>query len=721
MIGLQYYIITHFITGVLSLITGFIVFGKDRKKVLNITYFFLALSISAWSFSYSIWLLQNNAISALFWARTLNLGSSLIPVFYLHWILSLLKVKRKKLLISFYVFTFIFLLFGYSNLFISGTKSILQFPYFPQANWMYIFWLIVGWGGVIIYTFSLLINNIRKSQGNYRLQLIYVLVGSAVGFLGGTTNHFLMLGFSWFQPFGSPLAGLYPLVLGYAMVKHHLMDIKLVMRQYSVNIITLLSVLIPIWLIDVVVISFFPSFPQTWILLLAVIATVTSYTSLKEYYYRLANKYFFSSLYDSREVIAGLSDKLRSTLEIGHIYDFVSESLMNAFHSKTMGILAYSQKKGEYVMLYNKGFDLGGRNRFASDETLHHEFIKNNKPIVLEELKNTVYQTMCQPTIEMLGGLGVELLAPLNLKDTTIGIIALGPKESGDMYNDEDLRILEVVGAQVAIAMENAMLYDKTKKFNITMKKEIAKATEDLREANQKLIKLDEAKSEFISIASHQLRTPLTVIKGYISMILENNFGDLDEKKRAPLEKVFISNERLIQLVENLLNISRIESGRLQFNYTIMNLEDMVNSVVEELMPTAKKKSLKLVWKKPTKPLAKVNIDEEKIRQVVMNLTDNAIKYTKQGTVTVSIKEDGNNIEFSVSDSGMGISPTDLPNLFQKFSRGTGTSLVHTEGTGLGLYVARQMIEAHKGRVWAESKGEGLGSKFVFTVPVKKI
>jgi signal transduction histidine kinase len=101
-----------------------------------------------------------------------------------------------------------------------------------------------------------------------------------------------------------------------------------------------------------------------------------------------------------------------------------------------------------------------------------------------------------------------------------------------------------------------------------------------------------------------------------------------------------------------------------------------------------------------------------------MNLIDNAIKYTKKGTVTVDLKQADNNIEFSVSDSGMGISPTDLPNLFQKFSRGTGTSLVHTEGTGLGLYVARQMMEAHHGTIWAESKGEGMGSRFCFRLPI---
>ena len=154
--------------------------------------------------------------------------------------------------------------------------------------------------------------------------------------------------------------------------------------------------------------------------------------------------------------------------------------------------------------------------------------------------------------------------------------------------------------------------------------------------------------------------------------------------------------------MENLLNISRIESGRLQYDFKKMQLDDLVDSVVEELEPKAKGKGLKFTYKKTKRKLAPVIIDEEKVRQVVMNLVDNAIKYTKKGSVTVTLKADksrdkkiGACLLFCVADSGMGISAEDLPNLFKKFSRGTGLSLVHTEGTGLGLYVARQMIEAH--------------------------
>lgn len=261
------------------------------------------------------------------------------------------------------------------------------------------------------------------------------------------------------------------------------------------------------------------------------------------------------------------------------------------------------------------------------------------------------------------------------------------------------------------------LLLIRSVKKEIKQREILEKLTKQLEKANEKLKKLDAAKSEFISIASHQLRTPLTVIKGYISMLMLGDFGPIAEKEKEPLEKIYESSERLIQLVENLLNVSRIESGRLQFNFKVMQLEYLVLSVMEELDKKAKDKGLGLVYLKPKKLLSEIKFDEEKLRQVVVNLIDNSIKYTAKGKVEVGLKQSARAIEFSVSDTGAGIKKDDLPKLFQKFSRGTGKTAA-MEGTGLGLYVARQMVEAHKGKIWAESKGEGMGSRFCFSLPV---
>jgi signal transduction histidine kinase len=424
-------------------------------------------------------------------------------------------------------------------------------------------------------------------------------------------------------------------------------------------------------------------------------------------------------LYDSKKVIAEISEKLKSTLNIQKIYEDIYLSLENAFHFKNFGILSYDEDKEIYTVAFNKSFNIGSQFIFSGDKNLHRLFIDKNKSIVIDDFKHMHPLKPSKELIDRLMELNVAVLTPLNIKNHTVGLMVLGEKESGDLYNEDDLQMLEIISSQAAIAIENARLYEEARQFNVRLQEEVKKATMDLRAANDRLKKLDEAKSEFISIASHQLRTPLTVIKGYISMILEKSFGELTPGEEESLGKVFESNERLIKLVENLLNISRIESGRLQFNWETMQLEDLVGSVFEELQSTAKSKRLKFTLKKPKKTLPAVKIDEEKVRQVVMNLTDNAIKYTKKGSVTVilSLEKDKKHIKFCVQDSGMGISPDDLDSLFKKFSRGSGTALIHTEGTGLGLYVAKQMIAAHKGSIWAESDGEGKGSRFCFVLP----
>ncbi|MBI2459152.1 MAG: hypothetical protein HYV53_01195, partial [Parcubacteria group bacterium] len=509
-------------------------------------------------------------------------------------------------------------------------------------------------------------------------------------------------------PFAYISGLIFTLILSYAIIVHRLMDIKFVLRRSSVFLASLSAVVLMAWIMKYIFDDWFYNYP-TWEHLVILVAALFVFPPVKKRFYKLANKYFFSSLYDSIEVIASLSDKLRSTLETERIYDFIYQILTNAFHTKSFGILTYNNEDQSYAAEYNNGFKISSREIFPADKLLDEMFIKKNQPIITEDNGHTP---------ELSGNKTIETLKKIG------GLIALGRKESGDMYNDEDLRVLAVTGAQVAIALENALLYKETKNFSLKLQKEVAKATRDLKKANEQLKKLDAAKSEFISIASHQLRTPLTAIKGYVSMLLAGDFGVLNQPEIESLEKVYLSNERLIQLVENLLNVSRIESGRMQFDFKPVDLSKMIESVVEELSGNAKNKNLLLEYlpaqagKPLVKPLPLIKLDEEKIRQVVMNLIDNAIKYTERGGITVTLELLKNTVKFSVADSGMGIKPEDMSNLFKKFSRGSGaSSLIHTEGTGLGLYVARMMIEAHHGKIWAESSGVGKGAKFCFELP----
>ena len=235
----------------------------------------------------------------------------------------------------------------------------------------------------------------------------------------------------------------------------------------------------------------------------------------------------------------------------------------------------------------------------------------------------------------------------------------------------------------------------------------------------QEIEKIDKAKSEFISIASHQLRTPLTAVKGYISMILEGTYGQLSEKQAEPLKNVYQSNERLMRLVNDLLDLSRLDAGKIEFSPELVSLEEMVSGIVEELRINAEKKGLHIKMVRPSGSLPKIMVDQDKLRQVILNIVDNAIKYTKEGGIAIELKKVGEEEEIEISDTGEGMDEGELNSLFQMFSRATAGTQLHAEGAGLGLYVAKQFIEMHRGRIWAESPGKGKGSTFYIRLPIR--
>lgn len=258
----------------------------------------------------------------------------------------------------------------------------------------------------------------------------------------------------------------------------------------------------------------------------------------------------------------------------------------------------------------------------------------------------------------------------------------------------------------------------------VKQREEISRLAEDLRKANLELKKLDQLKSEFVSLASHQLRTPLTVIKGYISMIQEGSFGAVPENLKETLRKIYISNERLIGLVGDFLNLSRIESGKLQYLFQPINLEEITSSVYEEFKEVAKEKKLELTYEHPDAPLPQAMIDKDKFRQVIMNLLDNAVKYTKRGFIKLKISLDSSHpngiaILLSISDSGIGMNRDDLEMIFKRFSRGEQGFKANTGGLGLGLYLAKRIISDHGGEIWATSDGPGEGSTFWVRVPAR--
>jgi len=531
---MQYFLsIDSLITGIVALFFGLIVLVKNRKNIVNQTGFLLTLATAFWAFGYWRWLsVYDDKSLALFWTRILSIGSTLIPVFYFHWIVSLLDLnkQKRKLIIACYSIAAFFLLFSFSPLFVRDVEPAGPFSFWPKAGPLYSIYLFLIYFGTVIYAIYLLISRYKHSFGIKRQQIKYVLLGSILGFGGGATNFFL-----WYNvnilPAGNVLVILYPIIFSYSIMKHHLMNIKVI----ATEIFTLLIFL------TLLINSLYAKSFNTFILNFSIFLAVS----------------FFGLLL------------IRS---------------------------------------------------------------------VLKEVRS---------------------------------------------------------------------------------REELAKMTTQLQKAYEDLKVLDKAKSEFISMASHQLRTPLSAIKGYISMLVDGSYGKIPEKAKEKMKNVFESNERLIRIVNDLLDISKIEMGKMELEKEPTQIEDLLQSCYEEMKIGADKKGLRFVFKKPKYALPKIELDPLKFRQAILNLIDNAIRYTQKGEIEVKVEKVNSVARISVKDTGEGLTAEEQRAAFGGFTRGSAGIAHFVEGAGLGLYVAKKFLELHHAKIRVESEGKGKGSTFYVELPIE--
>ncbi|KKQ98410.1 MAG: Sensor protein resE [Candidatus Woesebacteria bacterium GW2011_GWB1_39_12] len=305
---------------------------------------------------------------------------------------------------------------------------------------------------------------------------------------------------------------------------------------------------------------------------------------------------------------------------------------------------------------------------------------------VIEKMESTV-------------GIKSTAVYPIVFGSETLGVflVSMGVKEKDLSQTDNE--ILSRVSTVFGVAVDRLMIYL------------------NLQKVNEKLKALDAQKDEFISMAAHELRTPMTAIKGYVSMIIEGDTGDIPEKARGFLADANAINERLIRLVNNMLNVSRIEEGRMVYQEEEENLSSAVRTVFSQFRPEAERKGLELKLDVPASITDKVRVDPDRIQEVIGNLLSNAVKYTDKGSVVVRlVQPNANMVRFEVEDTGSGISKEEQEKLFRKFSRAEST-VGKTTGTGLGLYISKLLVEKFGGSIGLSSE-IAKGSTFWFELPL---
>ncbi|MDO8335687.1 MAG: ATP-binding protein [Candidatus Saccharibacteria bacterium] len=314
----------------------------------------------------------------------------------------------------------------------------------------------------------------------------------------------------------------------------------------------------------------------------------------------------------------------------------------------------------------------------------------------------------------------IGLVVRLATTNESIGYLVLGHKKNGRNYSQHDIQLLRLASNDLALALQNALAFEKIKEFNHTLQARVNKATAALKRTNEKLVALDDTKDEFISMASHQLRTPLTSVKGYISMMLEGDLGKITPTQRKALEEAFNSSQRMVFLISDFLNVSRIRTGKFIMEKDQTDLSKIVLEEISQLRDMAGLRDQTINYK-PPKNFPIVVLDENKTRQVMMNFIDNAIFYTpKSGHIDITLQQTEKEILFEVTDSGIGVPKNVQHRLFTKFFRAENARNARPDGTGLGLFMGQKIIDAQGGKIIFHSV-ENQGSTFGFRFPIKII
>ncbi|MDO8580248.1 MAG: GAF domain-containing sensor histidine kinase [Candidatus Omnitrophota bacterium] len=322
-------------------------------------------------------------------------------------------------------------------------------------------------------------------------------------------------------------------------------------------------------------------------------------------------------------------------------------------------------------------------------------------------------------TINRLFNVEHFVLTPILTKNGIIGLVFVGNRSNAAPITEGDEELVSILANQIGQSLENARLFEEVFRSSQVLESKVQDRTKQLASALEEVQTISKTKTEFISAVSHELRTPLTSIKGYASLLMTGKLGNIPDQVRDRLEKINTHSDNLVKLINDLLDIARIESGRVEMTMRKVQLAHMIENVRDLLTPQIRDKNLQ--WELEIDPqLPEVELDSSQFERVFINLIGNAIKFTpEKGTITIKAAHDNGWINMEISDTGIGISEEDMDRLFEEFYRVENPINQKVKGTGLGLSLAKKIVEAHNGKIWITSK-LNQGTTFHFTIPVKQ-
>ena len=428
---------------------------------------------------------------------------------------------------------------------------------------------------------------------------------------------------------------------------------------------------------------------------------------------RATHKIFYQNEYQIDETLQKLAAVTANEIELRRIVKGSLDVLYEAIHPEYASLYLLSSEGKTYHF---------GR---SDQRRLHREHRRQLRVVsqVIDELPQILRRSdiITLEERKVMNKADAAMIVQLVVRGEHLGVLFLGERRSGARYGDKEMQLLQTASSELALAIQNGLRFEEVQQFNKRLRSEVLNATRQLRRSNRQLHKLDEAKDDFLSIASHQLRTPLTSVKGYLSMLLDGDAGTLTQQQQYLAEEAFSSSQRMVGLIEDFLNLSRLQTGRFTIDKGPVDMRQMVAEEVAALegVAAARKLTLKAILADDIPAI--LMVDEGKLRQVVMNFIDNALYYSHADTtVSVRLSRSNGRVRLVVQDTGIGVPVKEQARLFTKFYRASNARKQRPDGTGVGLYLAKKVITEHGGEIIVRST-EGEGSTFGFTLPIAEL
>ena len=531
---------------------------------------------------------------------------------------------------------------------------------------------------------------------------------------------------------------LIPVCYGVAILRYRLMDLELIINRslvYTIVSALVISLYLLTGLMLGIVVESASGMPRNAISGISVLIAALLFVPLKNIIQNIIDRAFYREKYNYRQTLLELGKALSSILQLDKLINTILSEVTQAMQIKNGAVLLWDNEGESLTIRASTGMtDESKESIKFSPNDRFLEILKDAEPVEFSD-KLTSQNYIAQSEYETIKFILNPVFIPFVAQENLVGLLVLGEKLSGDRYTSDDLSLLKTLSYQGAISIQNAVLYEQLRRrtesleaaynnLRKTYQESYGTSLPDASEGDldvaiailaEKLSQVDKLKSQFVANVSHDLRTPITSIKGYIDNLLDGIYGELTEKQTRNLSRVQNKCNELIELVNDLLDLSRIESGAITLQAKDMLLLDLIEEVVVSLRHQAEEKNTSISLSCENN--LRLTADPNRLKQILTNILDNAVKFTEDGgVVKVDVIDKKNEVEISVSDTGIGIPESERQQIFDRFYQSTVLNGRGAKGTGLGLAIAKSLVEMHGGQIKVESE-IGKGSRFYFTLP----